>query len=192
MALRPKRWPYLIFPAVLITLLIIFRYEIIRITDNTFTQQYFTFFVTAVDNLPRLSRVILWNSWLKEMHEFGILDLLIGKTFFGSIQANLKNAYIAEWFHNDYFSIVYSYGIVCLSLYVAFYMKIYRDNRVFIQNNFIVFAIFASMPVMAFLNGFYYYFPMFSLYIYFLIIQKEHTKLIAHENRNTGNQRHPQ
>ncbi|MCF8369943.1 MAG: hypothetical protein K9G76_12955 [Bacteroidales bacterium] len=184
LALKPKRLPVLGVILLILSLLIIFREHIAWYTKDTFAHQYFTFFITAIDNLPRLSRIILWNSWLKEISDFGALDILIGKTYFSSLQANLQNVYIFEWFHNDFMSILYSYGILCLLLYVAFYIKIYRDNSSLIRNNYFIFAIYFSMPLMAFLNGFYYYFPMFILYIFFLIIKTEQSKSIKNENRN--------
>jgi hypothetical protein len=181
LALKPKRLPILGVILLTLSLLIIFREHIAWYTRDTFAHQYFTFFITAIDNLPRLSRIILWNSWLKEISDFGIIDVLIGKTFYASLQANLVNVYIFEWFHNDFMSIFYSYGILCLVLYVAFYVKIYRDNSYFIKNNYFIFVIYFSMPLMAFLNGFYYYFPMFILYIFFLVIKNEQSKTIFYE-----------
>ncbi len=190
--MKPGRWAYLLIPILLVAVLIRSRYFFIDITDGTFIQQYFTFFATAVDNLPRLSRVILWNSWLTEMAESGPLDLLIGRTFYGSLQANLGNVFIEEWFHNDFFSISYSYGLICAVLYIAFFVKIYRDNNDLIRKNFFVFVLYAAMPVTAFLNGFYYYFPMFTLYIFILIVQTEKHNSLKNENRNTWNPGDPQ
>lgn len=184
LALKPKRLPVLVAILMILSLLIFFRDHLAWYTKDTFTHQYFTFFITAVDNLPRLSRIILWNSWLKEISDFGILDILIGKTYYSSLQANLQNVYIFEWFHNDFMSIFYSYGILCMILYVMFYIKIYRDNRTFIKSNYFVFVIYFSMPLMAFLNGFYYYFPMFIFFIFFLIVKIEQTNTVQNENRN--------
>lgn len=182
--IKPKRWLYLLATLLILTLMVVFRGKINYLTEDTFFHQYFTFFITAFDNLPRLSRIILWNSWFKEVADFGVLDLLVGKTYCASLQANLKNVFIAEWFHNDFFSIVYSYGIISLLLYIIFYLKIFLDNKILIKNNFFVFTMYFSMLIMAFLNGFYYYFPMFTLYIYFLIIRIEQSKNTQHENWN--------
>ena len=183
-AMKPRRWPYLLAPVIFVGLLAIFRYEMIALTDGTFLMQYFSFFATAIDNLPRLSRIILWSSWLNEMGSFGVLDLLTGRTFHGSLLANLRNVYIQEWFHNDFFSILYSYGIICFSLYVIHYFKMFRDNRSLITGDFFVFVLYVSMPVMAFLNGFYYYFPMFTFYIFFLTVKSAKSNIAAHEDRD--------
>ena len=139
---------------------------------------------TAVDNRPRLSRLILWNSWLRELGSFGIIDFVIGRTFHESLLANLRNAYIQEWFHNDFLSVFYAYGAICFVGYVLLYIKILRDNRSLITRSFFVFSLYASMPVMAFLNGYYYYFPMFTLYIFFLTINSAKSNISAYENRD--------
>lgn len=190
MALKPKRLPILGVILLILSLLIIFRDYLAWSTKDTFAYQYFTFFITAVDNLPRLSRIILWNSWLKEISDFGIIDVLIGKTFYYSLQANIENVYIFEWFHNDFMSIFYSYGIFCLAIYGAFYVKVYLDNSTLIKSNYFIFAIYFSMPTLAFFNGFYYYFPMFILYIFSLIIKTEQSKTIKNENRNIRDSGH--
>lgn len=145
----------------------------IEITKNSFLNQYFVLIQTVTENFSRLSRFRLWYSWWLAMHEFGFWDIIIGKSYANSLLANDKNLGYYIWFHNDFLSILYSYGLIALVLYVGFFIKIYHDNRVLIRNNFFIFIFFTTMLISAVLNGFYYYFPVFLLYPFFIMIRKE-------------------
>ena len=87
--------------------------------------------------------------------------------------ANAKNLDTKVWFHNDFLNIFYTYGIWCTMLYIWFFVKIYRDNKSYIKQNIFIFIFYSSMVITAIMNGFYYYFPVFLLYLFFLMIKGE-------------------
>lgn len=168
-----KYYTFLLFFVLGLVILVITNDFFITITNDTFLNQYFVFIETCVENFTRLSRFRLWYSWWIAMSEFDFWNLLIGKSFISSYIVNDKNLGYYIWFHNDFLSILYSYGVIGLTLYIAFFIKIYRDNKILIKQNIFVFIFFHSIILTAFFNGFYYYFPIFLLYIFFLMIKNE-------------------
>ena len=93
---------YSISITVLLAIIIINIDKILAVTDGTFLFQYFYIISAAIDDVSRLSRFRIWSSWLFEVKEFGIVQILIGKSFVNSYIANAKNIYWPEWFHNDF------------------------------------------------------------------------------------------
>ena len=147
--------------------------HILRFSENTVFYQYFSIIQTTTENITRLSRFRIWYSWWVEVHNFGILDFLIGKSYINAHLANIKNLGYDIWFHNDFLNIFFSYGIWATILYIWFFIKIYRDNRIFIKNNLFIFIFYFSMVITAVINGFYFYFPVFLLYLFWLMINDE-------------------
>jgi glycosyltransferase involved in cell wall biosynthesis len=184
-----KYWKVLIIPSILIILSFIFIDNIIEATRGTFVFQYFTMIKTTMTNFSRLSRITIWASWYKEMSEFGVIDYLIGKTFIASHYANEINIKFLDaniiskpkglWFHSDFFSIIFSYGIWTLGLYIYFFIKIFRDFKVIIKRNFFIFTFYFSIVFSAFINGMYFYFPVFLLvpFVYMLTHSNNKIKL---------------
>lgn len=168
-----KYYTYLLLFSVGLMLLALTNDFLITITEDTFLNQYFVFIETCVENFTRLSRFRLWYSWWIAMSEFDFWNLLIGKSFISSYIVNDKNLGYYIWFHNDFLSILYSYGVIGLIFYIVFFIKIYRDNKILIRQNIFIFIFFHSIILTAFFNGFYYYFPIFLLYIFFLMIKNE-------------------
>jgi len=158
---------------IFILLLILGRQYLVQLTENTVFFQYFAFIQTTIENFTRLSRFRLWYSWWLEVREFGFWDLLIGKSYMNALFANAKNLDYKVWFHNDFLNILYSYGIGCAVLYVWFFIKIYLDNKNYINHNIFIFIFYISMVITAIINGFYYYFPVFLLYLFFIMINEE-------------------
>lgn len=104
-------------------LLILFRYKIYFLTQHTILEPFTSVIITIFDNFDRLSRVLIWKSWLLEMQQFSWYNYLTGKSFYESILANIQNLHRALWFHNDFFSISFSYGVPALIVYIAFFIR---------------------------------------------------------------------
>ncbi len=145
----------------------------LQLSTDTIFFQYFAFIETSLENFSRLSRFRLWYSWWTEVSKFGFWDYIFGKSFTNALIANENNLNFKVWFHNDFLNIFYTYGIWCTVLYIWFFIKIYRDNKTIIRQNIFIFVYYVSMLITAFVNGFYYYFPVFLLYPFFLMIKNE-------------------
>ncbi len=176
------RRKYLVYSAVLITgiLCVVLNIDaILNYTQGTFVYQYFSFIKSFVDNISGLSRVKIWSSWLHEIKQFGFIEFVIGNSFVNSIIANTRNLGCPTWFDNDYLSIFYSYGTICALLYMAFWVKIFIDFKKQIIGNMFIFIFYFTMFFAAIFNGFYYYFPVFLLYLFFLMIKSEKQAEVA-------------
>lgn len=171
--LQRKYLKYLLAFVIVIAVLILTNDFFIFLTKNTFLNQYFVFIETTTENFTRLSRFRLWYSWWIAMQDFGVWNIFIGKSYVSSLYANDKNLGYYIWFHNDFLSILYCYGLIGFALYIGFFIKLYRDNKKFIRKNIFIFIFFSSMVITALLNGFYYYFPVFLLYPFFMMIHNE-------------------
>ena len=167
---------YIIYFTLLMALLLILAIvndSILVLTKDTVFYQYFAFIRTTTENFTRLSRFRIWYSWWIEVREFGFMDFMIGKSYTNALIANAKNLDYKVWFHNDFLNIFYTYGIWCTGLYTWFFVKIYRDNRQQINQNIFLFVFYSSMVITAIINGFYYYFPVFLLYMFLIMIKQE-------------------
>lgn len=160
---------YFVGFSVIMVFLIVFRYELFNTTQNTILQPLSSLLITVIDNPDRLSRIALFRSWLSEVQEFTWLDFLTGKNFYESKMANLKNLLSPTWFHNDLLSIIFAYGIPAALLYILLFFRIYKDNAEAFRQNAIAFIFFFTIILTSLFNGFYYYFPVFLLYIFWLI-----------------------
>jgi len=168
-----KYLSYLLGLSILIVVLFMANDYFLKLTKHTFLFQYFSFIKTLSYNVTRLSRFRIWYSWYIEIKQFNLLELIIGKSYINALLANQQNLNYSVWFHNDFLNIFYSYGVIGFGLYVGFIVKIYRDFKVLIRRNFFLFVFYVSMVILAFVNGFYYYFPIFILYLFFFMIQNE-------------------
>ncbi len=164
---------YLLMLLTAIALLIITNEYFLQLTKDTVFYQFIYLIHTIKDNFTSLPRFQLYQSWWTEVHNFGFIDFLIGKSFMNALLANGQNFGAAMWFHNDFLNIFYTYGILGVSMYIWFFVKIYRDNKREIKQNVFIFIFYTSMIITAVINGYYYYFPVFLLYIFFLMIKKE-------------------
>lgn len=159
-------------------LIFIFRQSLFGFSKHIFLGQYFSMLITASDNYLRFSRAVIWQSWWYEMTHFAWFNWLIGKSYFMSIIANAENIKWADWFHNDFLSIVYTYGIGGLVLYTGLFYKIFNDNKALIKNNFFLFTFYFSMLFAAIINGFYYYYPIFLMFLFVLMLKQEKEKRV--------------
>ncbi len=170
---KVKFLKFLIPLATLGTLVIIYIDKVLIVFSNTIIYQYLTVVKTILSNFSRLSRVIIWSSWWKEIKTFNLIDVLFGRGFNSSIEANLKNTFNSIWFHNDFLSISYSYGIIPLILYFILFINIYKRHKVIIKSNIFIFLAFSSFWLSAFFNGFYYYYPILLLYLFYMMIYEK-------------------
>lgn len=171
--LQKKNIIFLLMIIILGLLLILYRGALVQISENTIFYHFFSLIQTSVENIARFSRFRIWYSWWVEVSHYGFWDFIWGKSFINAYIANGKNLGYPVWFHNDFLNILYSYGVWCFMLYTWFFIKIYRDNKSYIINNIFIYIFYFSMVLSAFINGFYYYFPVFLLYIFFLMIKNE-------------------
>lgn len=145
--------------------------SLLNISNDTIFFQYISFFKTATSNFERLSRIIIWNSWWLEVKNFGLNDFLWGRGFSESFNANERNIYNRIWFHNDFLSIFYSYGLLPTILYVWLFFYIFSKNKVQISSSLYLYMAFASFWLSGIFNGFYYYYPSILLYIFYAMIK---------------------
>ena len=165
-----KYLKYLIIFVVLSVGLIIFIDEALVLFSDTIIYQYITIIKTIFSNFERLSRIIIWASWWSEVKTFNLIDFVFGRGFNASIVANQKNVSNSIWFHNDFLSIFYSYGILPLIIYINLFVKIYKKHKKIIRSNVFIFLTFSGFWLSAFFNGFYYYYTVILLYLFYTMI----------------------
>ncbi|OMP32201.1 O-antigen ligase [Mangrovimonas sp. DI 80] len=170
---KAKFLKYLIALASFLVFVVVFIDKILVLFSNTVVYQYLTIIKTISSNFGRLSRVIIWSSWWQEVRTFGLFDFIFGRGFNSSIEANWKNVSYSIWFHNDFLSISYSYGILPLILYVVLFVNIFKKHKEVIRNNIFIFLAFSSLWLSAFFNGFYYYFTILLLYLFYAMIYEK-------------------
>ncbi|WP_422925759.1 hypothetical protein [Singulisphaera sp. PoT] len=146
---------------------------LLSMTHGTILYQYLSFVKTASSDASRLSRIMIWGNWLQGMAEMDLAGYLFGKGFAASIVYNFQNIGTPIWFHNDFLSFAFSYGVpfFCIMLYI--YFQMWRDA--YRSNSDMAKLVFYFMALSAFLNGFYKYMPVFLLVIYSLVLRTSGT-----------------
>jgi len=162
-------WFFVAFMAI-IAGMIVFRNIIFELTQGTIFQPLSSLLITLVDNPDRLSRIALFRSWFNELQTFNWYDFIFGKNFYLSKLANLRNLFTPTWYHNDLLSVIFSYGVIAAVFYIFLFIQIFREHSGLIRNHALLFVCYFSMILTAMFNGFYYYFPLFLLYIYWLMV----------------------
>ncbi len=147
--------------------------EVLDFLFGTFLYQYLSFFETVTDNFDRLSRVIIWNSWLSAIASFNGLDFFVGRNFSSSFDFNMREIGLYIWFHNDFLSAYYAYGMLVLIAYLvphlmALRLAIARRSSAILLT-VLGYFIFAA----AFVNGFYKYLPV----MFFVLLFSDRTKV---------------
>lgn len=168
--LHKRHWPYLLATAGALALIIVFRQEILNILSGTFLHQQFALVVTFTDNIWRLSRLMIWAAWFWEVSGFAWYELIIGRSYVSGLTANAGYFGQPLWYHNDFLNMFYTYGIVGLAFYTGFFARMYMDFKQQIRGGFFVFMFFNAAILMAVFNGWYYFFPVFLLYLLFLMV----------------------
>jgi hypothetical protein len=140
--------------------------QILQLLYGTFFYQYATLFLTISENFSRLSRIIIWKSWWTAMSQFDGLDVLVGRGFANSFAFNQQELGLSIWFHNDFLSAIYTYGIFGFIIYLIPHLYALRAGFTGSKPRlFVVVAIFIT--VSAFINGFYKYMPVLFLVLLF-------------------------
>ncbi|SAL32768.1 hypothetical protein AWB69_02871 [Caballeronia udeis] len=150
--------------------------EVLDFLFGSFLYQYLSFFETVLDNFDRLSRVIIWDSWLSAIASFNGLDFFIGRNFSSSYDFNMRQIGLYIWFHNDFLSAFYSYGMPVLIAYaiphlMAVKIAIQRRSSAILLS-VLGFFIFAT----AFVNGFYKYLPV----MFFVLLFSDRAAVAAY------------
>lgn len=158
--------------------LFVFIDQLLVAFNHTIFYQYLSVIKTLTSNFERLSRVIIWSSWWQEVKTFSVIEILFGRGFHSSLEANFNNLSIRIWFHNDFLSIVYSYGILPLLAYVTLFVMIYKKHKDIIKSDMLLFIAFSSFWLSAFFNGFYYYYTILILYLFYAMIRNYHKRNI--------------
>ncbi len=159
----PKKIAALLVAIAAIIAVVINIDAIMAATEGSFIYQYPSAVKTALTNFERLSRVMIWTSWYDAMKEFGPLDYLIGRSFAQSLHYNEVHLGLSIWFHNDYLSIIYSYGAPVFLTYTAFTLatvkKLSRENSSRAKTALVAFILVSGL-----INGFYKYLPIVFLF----------------------------
>lgn len=162
-----KRWRWMMFAVVIAGLLFLFfLHPLMRLFQNTFLFQYLVTFDTLLSDPGQFSRVKIWMSWWQEIKQFGIADILFGRTPLRGMEANFRNLGTGIWFHNDFLQVMYAYGVGALILFGFFWVSIYRHTIVSFGHNFLHMTFYLMMLLSAIFNGFYFYFPVLLLPLY--------------------------
>lgn len=174
--LHKRHWPYLVATMGVLALIIIFRHEILNILAGTSLHQQFALVVTLTDNIWRLSRLMIWSAWYMEVSGFSWFEYIIGRSYYSGLAANAGYFGRPIWYHNDFLNMFYTYGIIGLTFYAGFFARMYMDFKQKIRGNFFVFVFFNAVILMAVLNGFYYFFPVLLLYLFFLMLKTDRVR----------------
>lgn len=166
----------------------VFRNTIFNLLEGIFLQQHFALIISFAEDLDSFSRIVVWKILLNEVLGFDWYEVLIGRSYVSGLATTQGHLGVAIWFHNDFLSIFYSYGLVGLIFYVSFLARIYLDHRKYITGNLYIFAFYYASIVLAVTNGFYYYFPVLLLYLFFLMINNEEQRQVSGviQESNTG------
>jgi hypothetical protein len=157
-------WLFSFFVIAILTFVL--RHSLHSVFKDTFAGQYIATLITLGDNIGAFSRLLIWKSWWIEVSSFKWYELLIGRDFISSFDANVKNLMFAEWFHSDFLSIFYSYGLIAFLAYGWFTYQIFRENRSQITQNPFIFSFFLTILILMVINGFYYYITVLLMFLF--------------------------
>jgi hypothetical protein len=142
--------------------------EVLALLYGTYLYQYLSFFETVSDNADRLSRVIIWDSWLSAVSSFSALDLMVGRLFSSSFEYNLREIGLYIWFHNDFLSMFYSYGVFVLFAYALPHMIAIKRAVQIGSSSRLLSVVGLFIVAAAFVNGFYKYLPVMFFVLLFM------------------------
>jgi hypothetical protein len=176
--IRLRMREMLIITAIVILAALFFVYmtEILNALFGSFLYQYVSLFETMHDNFDRLSRVIIWNSWFSAISSFNAVDLFVGRNFSSSFDFNAREIGLYIWFHNDFFSAFYSYGVLILiACAVPHLLTIRRAVKVGASSRLLSMLGFFIVTA-AFVNGFYKYLPV----VFFVLLFSDEVNVAAY------------
>ncbi|HEY2023278.1 O-antigen ligase family protein [Paraburkholderia sp.] len=168
----------------LTALLFAYMTEILNALFGSFLYQYVSFFETMHDNFDRLSRVIIWNSWWSAISSFNALDFFVGRNFSSSFDFNSREIGLYIWFHNDFLSAFYSYGIwVFVAFVVPHLLAIKRSFQIASSSRLLSMLGFYIVAA-AFVNGLYKYLPV----LFFVLLFSDDVAVAAYSrgDRSSG------
>lgn len=146
--------------------------ELLSGSRDTILFQYLSLIQTATLNIERLSRIMIWSIFANQVQDFSIADLLLGRGFQSSVDSIEASLGLRIWFHNDFLSVFYSYGLAGSALYLLPLIYLYKRYRDTIRANILAFTAYFSLIFFAFTNGLYYYYaPLLLLLTEFIIKQ---------------------
>lgn len=129
--------------------------------EGTLLGAFFNLINQVVYSTQPSSRELIWSVWWEQMQSFNGLEWLLGRSTSASHQANLIALNYDIWFHNDFLQIIYAYGLLGYFTYLFFWGVLIKQLTQ--QLNFwIITGIFGAL-FCAFFNGFYTYYPLFTL-----------------------------
>lgn len=172
---------------ILAALLFAYMREILDALFGSFLYQYLSFFETVRDNFDRLSRVIIWNSWFTAISSFNALDFFVGRNFSSSFDFNAREIGLYIWFHNDFLSAFYSYGVLVLIAYVVPHLLAVKRSMQVGSSSRLLSMLGLFIVTAAFVNGFSKYLPV----IFFVLLFSDEVDVAAYArgvalSRDTG------
>lgn len=159
--------------------------DILDFLFGSFLYQYLSFFDTVVNNFDRLSRVIIWNSWFSAISSFDGLDFFVGRNFASSFDFNSRKIGLYIWFHNDFLSAFYSYGIL---VFVAYLIPHLMAIKIAVQQRSsarLLSVLGLYIVAAAFVNGFYKYLPV----MFFVLLFSDKLDVAEYAKGGTSSRR---
>ena len=129
--------------------------------EGTLFDSFFNLINQVVYSNQPSSRELIWSVWWEQMQDFNGLDWLLGRTTSASHQANIIALNYDIWFHNDFLQIIYAYGVLGCFTYLFFWGVLIKQLTQ--QLDFWGIAGVFGFFFCAFFNGFYTYYPLFTL-----------------------------
>jgi hypothetical protein len=161
---------------VMAALIIIFRYELHHLLGDNIIGSYSFMLINLIDNPEGVTRFAMIKSWWHELPEFSFWELMFGKGFTHSVVFNTRQNNLETWFHNDYTSISYAYGLLGTLAYIGLYAFIFVRFRKIIRANYFIFVYFLSIIFMAAITGFYFFYPALLMFPFVLMVNEESNK----------------
>src|SRR6201999_4240487 len=98
---------------------------------------------------------IIWNSWFSAISSFNALDFFVGRNFSSSFDFNAREIGLYIWFHNDFLSAFYSYGIWVFIAYVVPHLLAIKKSFQVASSSRLLSMLGFYIVAAAFVNGFY-------------------------------------
>lgn len=170
-----RNYKYFLSACLMVFVFILLYYNIdffLNEAKGTVFYQYLSFVHTIKYEPERLSRFQLFSAFYQGLDSFNIVDFILGKSF--SYQYDIVNRYLGQklWFHNDFLSLFYSYGVM-FSLWLIYYVCRYYINHVHPINNYILSVYFLSLVFFSIFNGIIYHPTYLIFYLFFMMVSYE-------------------
>lgn len=165
-----KRNYLLLFIAILLFIPVVyFRFELYELTRNTPLGSLSGALIALFDEWHNFSRITIWSVWWNEITTFNLREWIIGKGFNQGLEVNYALLDYKVWFHNDFLSIMYSYGFFSFVLFILLIISWFIEARKSLQEHMGFFLFCSVLIISAILNGLYFYQPLLFFYLFFLM-----------------------